>query len=506
MTATSTSRTFLLTVLGVGALGGAGVTYLAIPQRSASALPAAANAPSSSMNAAAPIVRLSPDDIARAHITVTPVQEALRSDSITIPGLVEPNAYRQTVVTPLVAGRVTRVLAELGQQVRRGQVLAEVYSPELAEAQREYISATGELRAHEQQLARIDSLVTIGSASRRELEMAHAEHAAMTSRLEASRTRLALIGLTAEHVDTLTSASQIAATTEVRAPLDGVVTARGANVGTNVDGAMPLFTVVDLSTVWVVGDLYEHDLPRVGVGRPATVSVSAFPELLLHGTISYIDPQLSRETRTAKVRVEVQNSQALLRLGMYAQVRIDTVSDHLGAVIPRAAIQTIGDHTVVYVADPSTPGLFIERTIRTGGEAGDRVFVESGVTVGESIASTGSFSLRAERERQGQSGAAAVPAASIEPRAGNARQTARVTVSDKGFEPTRVIVESGVPAVITFVRTTDATCAKEVIFPSLNIRRELPLDTPVAIELTPSHTDLGFVCGMGMFKGTIASN
>ena len=78
-------------------------------------------------------------------------------------------------------------------------------------------------------------------------------------------------------------------------------------------------------------------------------------------------------------------------------------------------------------------------------------------------------------------------------------------MSDKGFEPARVTLKSGLPAVITFVRTTDATCAKEVVFSSLNIRRELPLNTPVAIELTPSHADLGFVCGMGMFKGAVAS-
>jgi len=504
MTAAMTSRTVLLGVLAAGAIAGAGVTYLVMPRRAAPGLPAATLSAPRSVKATDSSVKLSPDEMARAHITVTPVEALALGDSVTISGLVEPNAYNQTVVTALVAGRVTRILAELGQRVRRGQVLAEVYSPELADAQRAYISASAELGAHEQQLARIEALVGIGSASRQELEMAHAEHAALTSRLEGSRTRLELIGLTADQVAALSSASQIIAATEVHAPLDGVVTAREANVGANVEGTTPLFTVVDLSRVWVVGDLYEHDVASVGVGRPATVTVSAFPDLALHGVVSYIDPQLSRDTRTAKVRVEVPNRQEQLRLGMYAQLRIDTVGDHLSVVIPKSAVQIIGDHTVVYVSDPNTPGLFRERTIRTGPESGNRIAVESGVSAGESVASAGSFFLRAERERVGQSTTAASPAR-VEPSVAQAPQTARVTVSDQGFEPARITLKSGVAAAVTFVRTSDATCAKEVVFPSLEIRRELPLNTAVTIELTPSHGDVAFVCGVGMFKGSIAA-
>jgi membrane fusion protein, heavy metal efflux system len=504
MTATATSRTLLLTVLG--AVAGAGVTYLVLSSRTAPALPlASSSAPALPVRAADASVRLSPDEVTRAHITVTPVEAVALSESVTIPGVVEPNAYKQTVVTALVAGRITRVLAELGQHVRRGQALAEVYSPELADAQRAYISDAATLRAHEQQLARIDSLVAIGSASRQELEMAHAEHAALTTSLEGARTRLELLGLTADQVAALESAAQITATTQVRAPLDGVVTARAATPGANVEGTMPLFTVVDLSTVWVVGEVYEHDFPKVGVGRPALVTVSAFPDLALHSTISYIDSQLRRETRTAEVRVEVQNRQDQLRLGMYAQLRIDTVGSRVGPVIPKAAIQTVGDRAVVYVSDPNAPGVFQARTIKTGLEAGDRIAVESGVAIGESVVSAGSFSLRAEQERLGQSTDASSASASLDQPTSQARQTARITVSAKGFEPSRLALKAGVPAVITFLRTTDETCAKEVVFPSLNVRRELPLNAAIAIELTPVRGELGFVCGMGMFKGTVAA-
>lgn len=510
MSTTMTSRTMLVAALGLGAVAGTGATYLALTRHTAAspaASPAAVVAtPLSPVQPATVSVRLSPEEVTRAHITLTPVEAATLSETLTIPAIVEPNTYKQTVVTALVAGRITRVLADLGQHVRRGQALAEVYSPELAEAQRTYISATAALDAHERQLTRLEALVVIGSASRQELEMAHSEHAALTTSVEGARTRLALLGLSGEQVTRLSSASQISAALEVRSPLDGTVTVRQANVGANVDSTMPLFTVADLSTVWVVGDLYEHDFPSVSVGRPIDVTFSALPDLALHSTISYIDPQLARDTRTAKVRAEVENRQAQLRLGMYAQMRIETVGGRTSPVIPKAALQTIGDHTVVYVVDPDRPDLFIERSIETGREVGDRVAVSSGVAVGESVVSSGSFFLRAERERLGQSAAAALSssAGAPSPSAGRTRQAASITVSATGFEPARVVLKANVPAVITFMRTTDATCATEVVFPSLNIRRALPLNTPVAIELTPSHADLDFVCGVGMFKGAVA--
>ncbi len=414
MTATTTPRSFVVGLVAFGAIAGAGLTYLVLKQQ-----PSATPAPVASSSARAPqtqaaddTVTLSAEAVAKAQITVTPVESAHVDGGITIAGLIEPNAYRQTVVTALVPGRVTRVIAELGQHVRRGQILAEIYSPELAEAQRAYVSSSAALQAHEQQLARTERLAAIGSASRQELEMTHAEHTTLTSSVEGARSRLQLLGLTADQMAGLSSSSHISAATEVRAPLDGVVAVRQANVGVNVEGSVPLFTVVDLSNVWVVGDLYEQDFPRVRVGSPTTIVVSAYPDLALRSTVSYIDPQLSRETRTAKVRAEVQNAQGRLRFGMYAQMRVETEAvDVVVPVIPKAAIQTVGDHAVVYVADPRTPGRFIERRIRTGPENGDRIAVASGVTVGESVVSSGSFFLRAERERLNLSaGAVSSPA------------------------------------------------------------------------------------------------
>ena len=132
-------------------------------------------------------------------------------------------------------------------------------------------------------------------------------HTARRADVESAASRLQLLGLSADAIEALGPGKNQGATTNVPAPIAGVVTERLANVGLNVDQATKLFTVVDLSSVWVVANLYEKDFARVRVGSPATVTTNAYPDLVLQGRVSYIDPQVSPETRTAKVRIEVPN-------------------------------------------------------------------------------------------------------------------------------------------------------------------------------------------------------
>ena len=267
-------------------------------------------------------VTLTPEAVERAGIVVQTVGVEPGASEFRLPGIVEPNAYRQVVVTPLAAGRVTRVMAELGARVRRGQTLAEIFSPELTEAATRYIAARAMLDAHDRELKRTGRLVDIGAASRQELERAHAEHAGQEAAVQSARAQLELLGMPAAAIDKAGEGERLEPTVRVPAPIDGVVTERLANAGLNVDAATPLFTVVDLATVWVVADLFERDFSRVRVGSDARVTTSAYPDLIQTGRISYIDPNVNPDTRTAKVRVEVPNPRGVLRLGMYAEVVI----------------------------------------------------------------------------------------------------------------------------------------------------------------------------------------
>jgi cobalt-zinc-cadmium efflux system membrane fusion protein len=348
------------------------------------------------------VVTLTQEATKRAGIELVSVTRgAARSSAVRIPGTVEPNAYQQVVVTPLVSGRVTRVLVELGDSVRRGQTLLQVFSPELAEAETKYLSAKAELEAHEQELARTTKLVGIGAASQQELERLHAEHSAKLAGAQSLRSRLVLLGLPASVIDALSPGKETDPATDVPAPIDGVVTERSANVGLNVESATKVFTVVDLSSVWVVGALYESDFSRVRVGSHAAVTTKADPGVVRQGRVSYIDPQVSADSRTARVRVAVPNPRRELRLGMSADMEIAVPVNVRALMIPRGAVQNVADRQMVYVATSAESGKFIEREVRLGEVSGEDVEVLSGVQPGDRVVSKGSFFLRAERERLG---------------------------------------------------------------------------------------------------------
>jgi RND family efflux transporter MFP subunit len=348
------------------------------------------------------VIELADDAIAKAGIVVTPVTMSDATGTTRLSGIVAPNAYGEVVVAPLVSGRVTRVAVTLGERVSRNAPLVEIYSPDLAEVQTRYLSMRAEFQAVEQEIARTERLVQIGAASQQELERIHAEHVRHRTEVESARARLQLLGMTPQQIEALTSSGQVAATTTVVSPIAGVVTARTANPGTSVDAATPLVTVVDLSTVWVVADLYERDFSRVSIGTPAIVTTTAFPDERITGKVAYIDPQVRSETRTAKIRIEVANPGQRLRLGMFADVQVETPRATTPSVlVPRSSVQNLGDRTVVYLLDPRAPGRFTEREVRLGPVSEDRVVVLAGVQSGDSVVTSGSFSLRAERERRG---------------------------------------------------------------------------------------------------------
>lgn len=469
-----------------------------VPAAQPSAPPGAAG----SLPQADVVVPLAQDVADRAGIVVTPVSTATTIPTLRIPGVVEPNAYRQVAVTPLAGGRVTRVHVQLGDRVRRGQTLAQVYSPELAEAQTRLIALRAEFDAAERQVNRTRRLVDIGAASRQELEQVHAEHAGHAAALAGARSRLVLLGMTPAAVDRLSDASEVSATIDVPSPLDGSVTERTANVGLNVDPSTKLFTIVDLATVWVVGDVYERDFSRVRVGSPATVTTAAYPDAALQGRVGYVDPQVNPQTRTTRARVEVANPNLHLRLGMLAQIDIRAAEPSPTITVPREALQTVGDRQVVYLADSA--GRFVERPVETGARDGDQVEILGGLQDGDRVVTKGSFFVRAERDRLGLKPSATSPSkpASVSSPATPAVQTTRVVVSDRGFEPARVNLKAGVPARLEFIRTSDRTCATEVVFPALGIRKPLPLDQPVTIDIPAREAgEVAFACGMDMMKG-----
>jgi RND family efflux transporter MFP subunit len=362
------------------------------PAESPPAEPAAASA------LAAEVV-LSPEAVSRAGIQTAPAAEVTSQATIQLPGTVMADAYREVKVVPIVGGIVTKVHVELGTTVKRGAPLVTLFSTELAEAQTKYLSMQAMLAADHQKLQRTQQLVAIGAASRQELEEITAVHASHATEVEAARQRLLLLGLSRTHVEALKSPTQVVSDVVVPAPIAGVITSRAANLGQVASMGQELCTVTDLSQVWVIGDLYEQDFQTVHVGSEAALTTPAYPTLTLRGRVSYIDPRVDPQTRTAKVRVEVPNAEGRLRLGMYVTLVFTTPGRERIVVVPRAAVQTIGERQVVFVPSPDEEGKFLPRTVQVGPLRGDRVTIQGGVQPGEVVVTEGSFFLRAEMLR-----------------------------------------------------------------------------------------------------------
>ncbi|MGE3537346.1 MAG: efflux RND transporter periplasmic adaptor subunit [Candidatus Tectimicrobiota bacterium] len=406
-----------LGLLAVGALGGIlGVRYLGdglpllgviAPTRSAAVLPVAEFPPVEPPAASAPTaiaeVFLTPEAVTRAGIQTVRAEVLEAQTALQLPGTVTADAYREVKVVPIAGGIVTKVHVELGTTVKRGAPLATLFSPELAEAQTKYLSMRAMLVADHQKLQRTQQLVEIGAASRQELEDITAVHASHATEVEAARQRLLLLGLSRAHVEALTSPSQVVSDVTVPAPIAGVITSRMANLGQVASMAQELFVVTDLSQVWVIGDLYEQDFQTVQVGSEAAMTTPAYPGLTLRGRVSYVDPRVEPQTRTAKIRVEVPNPQGRLRLGMYATMTFTTRNGERLVVVPRAAVQPLGERHIVFMPVSDEAGRFVPRIVQIGPARGDCVTIRSGVGPGEDVVAEGSFYLRAEMVRNAPS-------------------------------------------------------------------------------------------------------
>jgi hypothetical protein len=264
-----------------------------------------------------------------------------------------------------------------------------------------------------------------------------------------------------------------------------------------------------LSPVWVIGDLAEANIARVRVGDRAIVSSDAYPGLALAGRVTYIAPEVRRETRTAQIRIETPNAAGRLRFGMLVEARIEPATPVTALVIPSAAIQRIGAATVVYVSSPGLRSRFEERSIETGWERDGMTEIRSGLRQGERVVSEGSFFLRAETERQGLRAAApaqapaaqTVPAepAIVDPEP----RVIAIKVDSAGFSPSQITLKRDERVTLRFTRVAES-CATEVIVPPSTQKHPLPLNTSVDIPFAASRPgEVTFTCGMNMLKGTL---
>jgi cobalt-zinc-cadmium efflux system membrane fusion protein len=366
------------------------------------------------------VVELSPEAVTNAGVAIVEATSRQLPLSIDLTGRVAAEDARVAHIRPLARGLVERVWVDLGQRVSRDQPLVTYDNIQLGELVGEYLAAKAVLQQAEAELdvkrrvvERGRALIELEAIARQELDLREAElktAEASVARDQATVRRVEVqlhrFGLSDADLTQLSptggeSPHPEASHAILRAPFDGVVTTYDIAQGEVVEPERELFTITDLSQVWVLADIYEKDIAKVRAGTDAVVRVDAYPDRMFSGRVTYITDLIDPQTRSAKARVVVANPDAALKLDMFARVSVPTADVRNTLVVPVAAVQTIDNQSVVFVRTGETR--FERRVVETGATTGDDMEIRSGLQAGEPVVSTGSFHLKTAllRERIG---------------------------------------------------------------------------------------------------------
>jgi cobalt-zinc-cadmium efflux system membrane fusion protein len=298
-------------------------------------------------------VWMSAQQVADAKIRVATIGDQVVDDSVLTSGIVTLEDTRTGHVFSPVTGRVVKINAEYGQRVKKGDVLTVLESPDIGSAVSDSHKAQADLIAAEHDLRRKNELFEQHAASAADVEAA--EDIRRTAKAELERARAKQFLLHVGNVDAVTQTFVLAS------PVDGEVLMRNINPGIEVQGQysgganQELFTIGELDRVWVFGDVYEIDMPRVHVDAPAQVTLLAYPGRAFDGKVDWISGSLDPNTRTAKVRCTFDNPDRALRPSMYTRVRIG-VDERKALAIPREALVRMGEYKMVFVELPDQAG------------------------------------------------------------------------------------------------------------------------------------------------------
>lgn len=335
-----------------------------------------------------------------------------------VTGLVTPVPSREVHLRPLAEGIVKQVDVRLGDRVRTGQVLVHYDNIALGDHIGEYRGAVAarrqaeaDLQVLQRSLQRAEQLIGLEAISQQALDLRRSEFeqaqaGLVSAQAEVSRIeeRIHRFGLTDEDLSEVApsgSAEEMRVAAErhremslnvLRAPFGGTVTEFGVAVGDLVEPDRELLTITNMSTVWVLADVYEPDLGRLPSDAEVAIQVDAYPNRVFTGRITYVSDTIEMSTRAAHVRCVVRNHDKALKLGMFTRVSIPTNEKVSALVAPVDAVQQIDGQSVVFVR--TGPTTFERRDVRLGSTADGRVEVVGGLNPGETIVSTGSFYLK----------------------------------------------------------------------------------------------------------------
>jgi Cu(I)/Ag(I) efflux system membrane fusion protein len=319
-------------------------------------------------------IRLTSEAAQLANVLTTIVTKQKPAIEIRLYGKVQADERLLQSQVSHVSGRIERLMINFtGESVVKGQVLAQIYSPELINAQQELLEAA---RTKQTQPAIY----------------------------EAAKEKLSQWKLTDEQIMAIEESGSVQNTINIESNTNGIITGRRVNAGDYVSQGTILFDVADLSKVWIMFDAYESDLRFLRKGEKISFTLQALPGENFSANIVFIDPLINPVTRVAKVRVETGNQSGKLKPEMFATGIVSSALDEPGnkIIIPRSAVLWTGERSIVYVKQPGDEPVFKLREIKLGPDLGDSYVISSGLSEGEEIVTSGTFSVDAAAQLEGK--------------------------------------------------------------------------------------------------------
>jgi RND family efflux transporter MFP subunit len=324
-------------------------------------------------------VQISAQRLQSIGVKIGEVKRKLVEDEIRTTGNVAVDETRLAYVQVRFSGFIQKVFANATYQyVRKGQPLFTIYSPDLVATEREYLVA----KQNQQQVSQSTVPGVASSAA---------------SLLDAAVVRLKQWGVPQQEIARLESTGQVQQELEVDSPASGYITERNALPSVAVHPEMRLYTIADLSTVWVLAQVFQNDLGRIKAGEPATLTIDTFPGRIFAGRVDFIYPQVDTDTRTAKVRVVFSNPGLRLKPGMFVNVALKVPMGRQ-LVIPASGVLQSGTRQIVFLNRGD--GYLEPREVRLGARAGDEFIVLEGLKVGDQIVTSANFLIDSESQLQ----------------------------------------------------------------------------------------------------------
>lgn len=336
------------------------------------------------------------------------------ASKITLPGVLALNQNKTAHITSFVKGKVVSLSSDLGDRVKKKQILVTINSPEFVEAQAAFLQARAKLNLSRQDVERAKMLLQEKAIEQKEYLRREAEHEKLTTEYGAAESILHSYGVDHKQIDDLIKICDSPEKEKdlsdlanpnlcILSPINGTIIFRDVIVGEYVDPQKILFTGSDLNTLWALLDAYEKDLPYISKKSEVTIKSPLYPEKEFTGKIAYISDLIDEKLRTIKIRVEVKNDEGLLKPNMYIQGNVENrQTEKKMLAIPEEAIQNINGEKIVFVLEEELEeeDVFAVIHVELGERIGNKRIIAKGLEEGEKIVIKGAFNLKAELTKQ----------------------------------------------------------------------------------------------------------